>query len=156
MNWDAIGAAGEIIGALAVVFSLVYLAAQIRAQNRQARSAAMHDIAAGYRDAVATFAHYELADLMVRANHDYESLTDAEKFQLMSAIQRIMRVWEESYFQRTSNNLDSHIWEPMVAQYSAYMSMPAIQRFWKLRSKFFNEDFRRFVDNNETTDYTLE
>ncbi len=30
MNWDAIGAGAEVIGALAVVFTLVYLAVQIR------------------------------------------------------------------------------------------------------------------------------
>lgn len=33
MNWDAIGTIGEIIGATAVVVSLVYLATQIRVQN---------------------------------------------------------------------------------------------------------------------------
>ena len=33
MNWEAISAIGEIVGALAVVISLVYLAAQIRNQN---------------------------------------------------------------------------------------------------------------------------
>ena len=30
MNWDAIGAVGEIVGASAVVLSLAYLAVQIR------------------------------------------------------------------------------------------------------------------------------
>ena len=30
MNWEAIGALGEMIGAVAVVVSLVYLAVQIR------------------------------------------------------------------------------------------------------------------------------
>jgi len=34
MNWDAIGAVGEILGAIAVVFSLVYLAFQIKQSNR--------------------------------------------------------------------------------------------------------------------------
>lgn len=34
MHWDAIGAVGEILGALAVVATLVYLAKQIRIQNR--------------------------------------------------------------------------------------------------------------------------
>lgn len=35
MNWDAIGAIGEVVGALAVVISLVYLALQIRQNSRQ-------------------------------------------------------------------------------------------------------------------------
>ena len=33
MNWDAIGAVGEIVGAMAVVASLIYLASQIKHQN---------------------------------------------------------------------------------------------------------------------------
>lgn len=43
MTWDAIGAIGEIVGAIAVVASLIYLASQIRNQNnialRDSRSA---------------------------------------------------------------------------------------------------------------------
>ena len=35
MNWDALGAIGEIIGAIAVLATLYYLAAQIKMQNRE-------------------------------------------------------------------------------------------------------------------------
>ena len=35
MNWDALGAIGEIIGAAAVLATLFYLAAQIKMQNRE-------------------------------------------------------------------------------------------------------------------------
>ena len=55
-NWDAIGAVGEIIGALAVVISLLYLATQIKSQNRESRVAAMHDISVGFREATSKFA----------------------------------------------------------------------------------------------------
>ncbi len=44
MNWDAISAIGEIVGAAAVVVSLLCLAVQIRDPNRQARLLAMHDM----------------------------------------------------------------------------------------------------------------
>ena len=36
MDWEAIGAVGEIVGAIAVVLSLAYLAIQIRQSNRLA------------------------------------------------------------------------------------------------------------------------
>ena len=42
MNWDAIGAVGEVVGAFAVVISLIYLATQIRAGTRAARSQNIH------------------------------------------------------------------------------------------------------------------
>ncbi len=35
MNWEAIGAIGEIVGALAVLATLYYLAIQIKMQNYQ-------------------------------------------------------------------------------------------------------------------------
>ncbi len=51
MNWDALGAIGEIVGALAVVITLVYLASQVRYarnatidQNRLSRSSAIREI----------------------------------------------------------------------------------------------------------------
>ena len=38
MNWDAIGAAGELIGAIVVVASVLYLGRQISQTNRIART----------------------------------------------------------------------------------------------------------------------
>jgi hypothetical protein len=37
INWDAVGAVGEILGATAVFISLLYLAVQIRGSNKLAR-----------------------------------------------------------------------------------------------------------------------
>lgn len=44
MNWDAIGALGEIVGATAVVLTLIYLARQIKLQNRAGEIAAFEGI----------------------------------------------------------------------------------------------------------------
>ena len=41
MNWDAIGAIGEIIGAAAVVAALMYLSIQTRQANLLARASAV-------------------------------------------------------------------------------------------------------------------
>ena len=38
MNWEAIGAIGEILGAVAVLGTLYYLAAQIKKSNEYART----------------------------------------------------------------------------------------------------------------------
>jgi heme/copper-type cytochrome/quinol oxidase subunit 1 len=39
MNWEAVSAVGQIIGAIAVVISVVYLAVQVRSNARQMRLA---------------------------------------------------------------------------------------------------------------------
>ena len=43
MNWDAVGAIGEMVGAAAVVASLLYLAVQTRSNARSLRANAIWD-----------------------------------------------------------------------------------------------------------------
>ena len=44
MNWDAIGAVGEIIGAAGVIITLAYLATQIRQNTNQLKGEAISSI----------------------------------------------------------------------------------------------------------------
>lgn len=44
MNWEAIGAIGEVVGAMAVIFTLVFLAIQIRSNTNAIRANAQYDI----------------------------------------------------------------------------------------------------------------
>ena len=46
MNWEAVGAIGEVVGALAVVATLIYLASQIRQNMMSNRNAALETISA--------------------------------------------------------------------------------------------------------------
>ena len=47
MNWDAIGAIGELVGALAVVLTLAYLALEVRRSRLIAESSAVDNLATG-------------------------------------------------------------------------------------------------------------
>jgi len=53
MNWDAIGALSESVGAIVVVITLLYLATQIRAQTKESRLTATRELARDAGDAVA-------------------------------------------------------------------------------------------------------
>ena len=48
MSWDAIGAVGEILGAIAVLLTLIYLARQIRQSNRVSKFEASRDVMAAF------------------------------------------------------------------------------------------------------------
>ncbi len=50
MDWDAISAVSQLIGSIAVVISVLYLAVQLRSSTRVARVAAMDAAAAALRD----------------------------------------------------------------------------------------------------------
>ncbi|MEN8374780.1 MAG: hypothetical protein ABFS34_04970 [Gemmatimonadota bacterium] len=155
MNWEAIGAIGESLGAVAVVISLAYLAVQIRTQNDESRRAAMHEISVGFRESICTFTDARMADLFTRTNRGDDSLTDAETLQLIVGIQRVFRVWEEAHGHYVHGRLAPDIWEAMLRQYASYLAAPGFQMVWRLRKNFYNEAFRTFVDELPRTEYTI-
>ena len=50
MNWEAAGAIGEIVGAIGVLATLIYLAAQIRDNTRSLQAASLQSVLDGPRD----------------------------------------------------------------------------------------------------------
>jgi len=50
MKWEMISAIGQVLGAIGVIISLVYLAIQIRRQKRESRTAAMNTLVSHFSD----------------------------------------------------------------------------------------------------------
>ena len=73
------GLLGETVGALAVVASLMYLALQIRSQNRESRIASVHELNESFRQAIMSFQNAELADVFTRAKDSFETLPEPER-----------------------------------------------------------------------------
>ena len=151
MNWDAVGAIGEIVGAGAVVISLVYLAIQIRAQNKEAQVAAMHEISVGYRDSLATFADEGMANIFEKAYDGVDDLSISESVRLIAGLQRVFRVWEEAFIQYEAGRLDPRIWDSMVRQYASYLSMPPFLHVWEMRKEYFDHQFLEYVQSLQAT-----
>ena len=83
MNWNAIGAIGEWVGALAVVVTLAYLARQMSLNTRQLRRAEQNTTQANFsalRLAVAQ--NGELAQLVFTARTDFASLDPVSRFRV--------------------------------------------------------------------------
>ena len=80
MNWDALGAIAEVLGAIGVIATLGYLALQIR-QNTAAQSAATElEKSSAYSRFHSNIARSEtLADIWEKGFEDEASLTPHEK-----------------------------------------------------------------------------
>ena len=80
MNWEAISAIGQIVGAIAVVISLIYLATEVRSNARATRQAAMRSTLDSLnRFAQQIIGHADLAELRNRGFHDFESLEGTDR-----------------------------------------------------------------------------
>ena len=145
MSWEAIGAIGEVLGAVAVFCSLVYLAVQIKGQNRESRALAIHEISEAFRNSVAVFSQPELSVAFAKSEAG-EEVSDAERVQLNAAAQLLLRVWEEAYHQHQSKRLDTSVWTVIESQYQVFLATNALSHSWHLRKQNYDEDFRHYVE----------
>ncbi len=88
MNWEAIGAIGEILAAIAVVVTLLYLAKQIRQNSQAVEISALRDTTEQWNrwsEVLATSP--ELADVVARGNKSYKQLSESEAMQYGAYVQ---------------------------------------------------------------------
>lgn len=88
MNWDAIGAIGEILAAVAVIATLIYLAIQIRQNSQAVQISALRDTTQQWNqwsEVLATSP--QLADIVVRGNKSYKLLSEVEAMQYGAYVQ---------------------------------------------------------------------
>jgi hypothetical protein len=79
-NWEAIGAIGEVVGGVAVIATLLYLAIQIRQNAQSVRNAASLSVNEGLAEINRRLSNdAEFADLWLRGLKDYRGLTNVER-----------------------------------------------------------------------------
>ena len=117
MNWEAIGAVGEIIGASAVVISIVYLSVQIRQNSRVSKAVAIQSWAtAAALEKSAIFSDPDLAALIVSASIADEDSDLKNKLRVHTYFTQLFNTFELLFFQRKNGIVDSskaklpHIW----------------------------------------------
>lgn len=91
MNWEAIGAISETVGAIAVVITLIYLALQIRQANRISRYSAENDFRSQFIDINSTF--IEHADLYAMLQDNAEDLTPSDSAKALYMARGLMNAW---------------------------------------------------------------
>jgi hypothetical protein len=155
MNWEAIGAIGEIVGAAAVFVSLVYLASQIRAQNREARAASVHQVMHDYSAAISRLHDPEMADVWVTAIEDFDSLSPSQRLRFVVYLTAAVRVFEDGYFQWREGRLENDIWNSLLTSLTDVKSTQAFARFWEIRRHQFRREFADYIDSLETGKYSF-
>src|SRR4029450_13370367 len=86
VNWEAISAIGQIVGALPVVISLIYVATEVRSGAHATQLASRHsmeDIFIRWAQQLAD--NQNLRELYYRGLHDFESLEGARRLRCTGA-----------------------------------------------------------------------
>jgi len=148
MNWDAIGSIGEIIGALGVIISLIYLATQIRQNSSWLKSSVIES--AGVRSGDMSSSVYADPDLSriirIGLTQDAEQLNLEEKHRFSLVMLRAMRGHEINFIHRKSGLLDEESFKGFVQNMTVWINSPLFDPWWEKVTPMFREDFRKLVE----------
>ena len=107
MNWDAITGSAEVLGALAVLITLFYLARQIRQNTEEIRSANYHSVTDSFNEISMTLAgNTEVARVFRLGNEAYNDLSEDERFQYSFIMHAAFRVFDVNKFQSQKGTND--------------------------------------------------
>jgi hypothetical protein len=142
MNWEAIGAVGEILGVIAVVVTLIYLAIQIRHSTAQARASMTKDLFLATRSATFEIAgNPELGQIMAEIRGNEIGLQRQDMF-----YQSFFRLYEIVVTLFNQGFVDRGIYESYVATIRMFCATEPFEDYWARNRQIFQEEFRAFVE----------
>jgi hypothetical protein len=154
MNWDAIGAIGEIVGASAVVVSLIYLAIQIKNQNAESRAATVQQVLESNAVAISQLQDPDLAEIWIAGVEGFDSLSDVQRLRFVIYLTSALRSWENAYFQWRNGRLEDDTWHTLIAVIKDVKSTTAFSKFFEMRRHHFRPEFAAYLDELECGDYS--
>jgi hypothetical protein len=149
VNWDAIGAVAELLGALGVIISLIYLAVQIRQNTQSVRMTSHHGIADQFtQTTLATVHDRDLAALVIRGVADADSLGETERARFFTFLMAILRTYEEIYQLDQRGLIDSKFWKARNRSMRNWLANPDVRSWWSSGnwSDMFVDSFRMAID----------
>lgn len=149
MNWDAIGAVGEILGALAVFASLMYLAAQIRGQRKQARASAFQEIGIATAAGWSVLAqNRELSDAVwaaVARKDGYLDLSESDKGIIRAQLLSWIRLGESLYLQTQQELLDEEAMDKLGYGAVTFKN-PLVEDAWPDLRQLITPDYAEYLE----------
>ena len=142
MNWDAISAVGEVVGSIAVVVTLIYLAVQIRQNTKSVQSAALEgtvNTAIATRQAI--FENPEMANIINRGMKNHKDLNEDELFRFRLSVQNTLwGIWN-IHAQSQLTGLSSNVWEAQKPFILRMLTSPGGAWFWHVYKIEFESSF---------------
>ncbi|HUE77864.1 MAG TPA: hypothetical protein VMM83_07985 [Longimicrobiales bacterium] len=143
MNWDAIGAIGEIVGAAAVVVTLFYLARQIRQNTRMARAEMTKDLYLASRAAIMNVTSNDrLAEIWA----DIRPFEDEAAARRHTFYQSFFRLYELQFNLAKQGLLDESLAKSYVLVIRMFARTRHFEAYWSGARKEFHQDFADYVD----------
>ncbi len=146
MNWTAIGATGELFGAIGVIASLLYLARQMRRAAADARRAAAQAVFTKMNTVYESVsANPQLADVFLRGTANLSALSPAEAMQFSALLLGFVRSYEELLHYKRTGAIGDWVWESVELVVLPSLTTPGGLEWWARRRSWFTSAFQAHI-----------
>ena len=149
MDLEQIYFISEIVAALAVIGSLIYVAIQLRQNTTTVRIAAGQAHVDAYDNLISKLLESDgLTELWVKADKGIADLNAVEQTQVLAFVGVMFRNFEGAYIQWHEGVLDERFWQGIFRSMAEQYSSQAVQVFWGMRRSWYSDEFGAWFDEN--------
>ena len=148
MNWSIseFGALGEVIGALAVLVTLIYIGRQLRQANLASESAAIQSFFSA-TESINRDARILPRGVLARGLSDWASLSPDEQVIISHYLLEVASKIHMGYRLHLRGVLDDATYESWEGAFLAIIREPGGAECWKTCKLFWPDDFNERVNN---------
>lgn len=137
----------EIIGAFAVVISLIYVGLQVNQSVGATRSASVNDANVAVQSWYLEVGSNEQASaLFYRALMSDVALPAAEEFQFLMMFHGVFLGFQNSFWLAEEGTLDAELLDALTAAILGVKDTPGMRRYWRQRKSYLNASFAEYVE----------
>ena len=145
IDWQTLGAVGEMFGAIGVVTSIIYFATVLRFNAHETRDATTYSIMQLAINFRSQSFQGELAEIRLKAAKGQE-LSELETLKLEGYLSALFELTELVFVAYGKKKIDDEYMSAWDKRIQAALSVPQIQSFWVRTRSGYRTSFAEYVD----------
>jgi len=145
-NLDTVHKLSELLAALAVVVSLVFVGLEVRQNTTAVQSSAaqsVHDNFATWYSSIQ--GDGELLEITTRGMQNYGSLNSTEKGQFIAVFMSFSSHTQNAFYKWKEGSLTPELWRAWELVSMNFFSTPGGKAFWSERGYMFADAFQDYI-----------
>ncbi|MDX1626104.1 MAG: hypothetical protein R3323_06290 [Wenzhouxiangellaceae bacterium] len=141
----------EIIAAVAVVISLVYVGIQVNDSTRAVRSAAANDANVATQNwYLEVGANRQMSDILIRGLLGSEEFSTEDEFHFLMSLHGAFLAFQNSYLLAEEGALDESILHAVTTAILGVKDLPGFELYWRQRKDYLHVGFAAYVEELRT------
>ena len=137
----------EVVAAVAVVVSLIYVGIQVNDSTRAVRSAASNDANVAMQSWYLEIGgNRQMSDIFINAMRGSADLSIEDEFQYLMMTHAAFLAFQNSYLLTEEGALDPSIGEAITTAIVGVKDLPGFELYWRQRKDYLHAGFAQYVE----------